>query len=82
MGMAEMSLELDKGNAVLMGVCAGFARWADVDSLLVRVTLVLTALFFAPIAIPAYLLAASMLKPSDASSPPLLNARTAGWRSR
>ncbi len=77
-----MSLELDKGNAVLMGVCAGFARWADVDALLVRVTLVLISLFFAPIAIPAYLVAASMLKPAETSAPSLLSARAAGLRPR
>ena len=46
---------LDKGNVKLMGVCAGFARWADVDPTLARLTLVLIALFLGPIAILAYL---------------------------
>lgn len=49
---------LDKGNAALMGVCSGFARWADVDPLLVRVALVLTTLFLGPVAILAYLVTA------------------------
>lgn len=47
---------LDKGNAKLMGVCSGFARWADMDPTLVRLTLVLITLFVGPIAILAYLL--------------------------
>ena len=46
---------LDKGNAKLMGVCAGFARWADADPTLVRLTLVLTTIFLGPIAILTYL---------------------------
>jgi phage shock protein C len=49
---------LDKSNATLLGVCAGFANWADVDPLLVRVTLVLITLFLGPVAILAYLLTA------------------------
>jgi phage shock protein C len=46
---------LDKGNAALMGVCSGFAKWMDVDPLLVRVTLVLITLFLGPVTILAYL---------------------------
>ena len=46
---------LDASNAKLMGVCAGFARYADVDPTLVRVTMVLLSLFV-PVAIAAYLL--------------------------
>ncbi len=49
---------LDKGNAKLLGVCAGFARWADVDLLLSRVTLVLLTLFLGPIALAAYIVTA------------------------
>ena len=49
---------LDKGNAKLLGVCAGFARWADVDLTLTRATLVLLAIFIGPLALLAYLLTA------------------------
>jgi phage shock protein C len=49
---------LDKGNAKLMGVCSGFARWADVDPLLVRATLVLLTLAAGPVTILAYLITA------------------------
>ena len=49
---------LDKGNAKLLGVCAGFARWADLDPTLIRATLVLMALFLTPIVLVAYLLVA------------------------
>lgn len=49
---------LDKGNAKLMGVCAGFARWADADPTLTRLTMVLIVLFLGPIAILGYLVTA------------------------
>ena len=49
---------LDKGNAKLMGVCAGFARWADVDPTLARLTMVLVTVFLGPIAILLYLVTA------------------------
>jgi len=49
---------LDKGNAKLLGVCAGFARWADVDRTLTRATLVLLTLFIGPVALLGYLLTA------------------------
>ena len=46
---------LDKSNGKLMGVCAGFAHWADVDPTLVRLTTVLAAILLGPMAILAYL---------------------------
>ncbi len=49
---------LDKGNTKLLGVCAGFARWADVDPTLTRVTLVLLTVFVGPLALLAYLITA------------------------
>ncbi|MDP8912175.1 MAG: PspC domain-containing protein [Pseudomonadota bacterium] len=49
---------LDKSNAKLLGVCAGFARWADVDPTLTRATMVLMTLFLSPIVLVAYLLIA------------------------
>lgn len=49
---------LDKGNAKLMGVCSGFARWTEVDPTLTRLTLVLLTLFLGPVAILAYLVTA------------------------
>ena len=49
---------LDEGNAKLLGVCAGFARWADLDPTLTRATLVLMTLFLTPIVLVAYLLIA------------------------
>lgn len=52
-----MDLDLENSNTVLLGVCAEFARWADVDPLLARLTASLVGLFLAPIAIPAYLAA-------------------------
>jgi phage shock protein C len=49
---------LDKGNAKMMGVCAGFARWADLDPTLTRATLVLLTLVIGPVAILAYVVTA------------------------
>ena len=49
---------LDKGNAKLMGVCSGFARWADVDPMLTRLTMVLLTLFLGPVALLAYIVTA------------------------
>ena len=45
---------LDKSNAKLMGVCAGFAHWADVDPTLVRLTMVLVTILLGPMALLAY----------------------------
>ncbi len=51
---------LDKSNAKMMGVCAGFARWADVDPMLTRLTLVLLTVVLGPIAILAYIVTAAV----------------------
>lgn len=48
---------LDKANGKLMGVCAGFARWADIDLLLVRLCFAATAIYLFPVMILAYLIA-------------------------
>ncbi len=47
---------LDKTNARLMGVCAGFANWTDVDPMLVRICMILTSIFVAPVMILLYLI--------------------------
>ena len=50
---------LDKPNAKLLGVCAGLARAAGWDALLVRLGAVFATLFLlGPLAILAYLLTA------------------------
>ena len=49
---------LDKGNAKLLGVCAGLSRTTGADPLLVRLGAVLTVFLLGPIAILAYLLTA------------------------
>ena len=45
---------LDRDNSRLLGVCSGFARWADVDPTLVRVTTVLLTVFAGPVVLLAY----------------------------
>lgn len=48
---------LDRSNAKLMGVCAGFARWTGLNLLAVRLGLVVLTLFaLGPVAILLYLL--------------------------
>jgi phage shock protein C len=46
---------LDKANGKLMGVCAGFARWADIDLLLARIGCVALGLYLFPLMILFYL---------------------------
>jgi phage shock protein C len=46
---------LDKSNARLMGVCSGFANWSGIDPLIVRLGVVATSLFLAPVMILLYL---------------------------
>ena len=48
---------LDKSNGKLLGVCAGLARWLDVDATLVRLTMILLALVSGPVALGLYVLA-------------------------
>lgn len=50
---------LDKGNAKLLGVCAGLARTTGVDLVLVRIAVALLTLFaLGPLALVAYFLIA------------------------
>lgn len=53
--------KLDCEEAVLMGVCARLADWAEVDARLVRVNAVLLGLLLAPVIVPAYGLAGLLL---------------------
>jgi phage shock protein C len=47
---------LDKRNARLMGVCAGFARWTGIDPTIVRVAAVLLTLLGVGSTVILYLL--------------------------
>ena len=48
---------LDRSNAKLMGVCAGFARWTGWNVLAIRIGLVALTLFaLGPVALLAYLI--------------------------
>ena len=55
---------LDKGNAKLMGVCAGFANWTGIDPLAVRLGVVLLSLLLTPMTILLYLIVA-LIAPQD-----------------
>ncbi|MCA1748671.1 MAG: PspC domain-containing protein [Parasphingopyxis sp.] len=51
------SFALDKPNAKLMGVCAGFARYTGWNLLAIRLSLVALTLFvLGPLALLAYLI--------------------------
>ena len=65
---APRSLLLDKKNKKILGVCAGFARYLDVDVVLVRVVWLALA-FGAGLGFIAYL-AAWIVIPSDAGQEP------------
>ena len=49
-------LELDSQRAWLGGVCAGLARYLDLDEPIVRVAVVISALFIPKIMVSAYLI--------------------------
>ena len=53
------SYALDKSNAKILGVCAGFARMSGIDPLAVRlIAVALTLFMLGPIAILIYLVTA------------------------
>ena len=53
----EKSFALDRSNAKLMGVCAGFADYTGWDPLLIRLGVVALTLFvLGPVALLAYLI--------------------------
>jgi phage shock protein C len=55
---------LDRNNAKLMGVCAGFANWTGWNVLAVRLGLaVLTLFVLGPVAILAYILVGWVAQP-------------------
>src|SRR5262252_3540656 len=64
---AAKPLMLDKRNKKIAGVCAGFARYLEVDVILVRVVWLCVALTVG-IGVLAYL-AAWIIMPSDADQP-------------
>jgi phage shock protein C len=53
--------KLDQHEAMLLGVCARLADWAEVDPRLVRLNAVLLGLLLAPVIVPAYGLAGLVL---------------------
>lgn len=48
-------LALDRRNGLIAGLCAGFARWLDIDVTWVRIGAVVGAVLLTKIAIGAYL---------------------------
>ncbi|NNM77401.1 PspC domain-containing protein [Sphingomonas sp. ID1715] len=52
------AFRLDRGNAKLMGVCAGVGNATGIDPLLVRLALFMALLILGPITILGYLVTA------------------------
>jgi phage shock protein C len=50
------AFRLDRGNAKLMGVCAGVGNATGIDPLLVRLAVFLSVLILGPVMILAYFL--------------------------
>lgn len=48
---------LDKGNAKLMGVCAGIANYSGMDAFGVRLIAAVSLFLLGPVAVLAYILA-------------------------
>ena len=47
---------INRSRAKVMGVCAGFADWLNVDVLIVRLGVVATTLITGPVAVLLYIL--------------------------
>ncbi|HYZ47312.1 MAG TPA: PspC domain-containing protein [Sphingomonas sp.] len=52
------AFRLDRGNAKLLGVCAGVGNATGIDPLLIRIALFVLTLLLGPVMIAAYLLTA------------------------
>ena len=50
------AFRLDRGNAKLMGVCAGVGNATGIDPLLIRLALFLSLLILGPVMVLAYFL--------------------------
>ena len=55
------AVRLDKENAWIAGVCAGFAKACGTDPAFVRTGVIVTALFLPKLTIAAYLIAWAVL---------------------
>jgi phage shock protein C len=49
-------LQLDRRNGLIAGVCAGIARWLDVDVTWVRIAAVIAAVLLTKVAIATYVI--------------------------
>ena len=58
-------LELDRRNGMLAGVCAGIARYLDVDVTWVRIGAVITAAVLTKFALALYVIAWLLLDDRD-----------------
>ncbi|MCX7064036.1 MAG: PspC domain-containing protein [Proteobacteria bacterium] len=47
-------LQLDRGNGLIAGLCAGLARYLDVDVMWVRIAAVIGAVLLTKVALGAY----------------------------
>ncbi len=58
-------LELDRRNGLIVGVCAGVARYLDVDVTWVRITAVIAAAVLTKCALALYIIAWLLLDDRD-----------------
>jgi phage shock protein C len=49
-------LELDRRNGLIAGLCAGVARWLDVDVTWIRIAAVVAAVLLTKVAVAAYVI--------------------------
>ncbi len=62
---SETGLELDRRNGLLGGVCAGIARWLNVEATWVRIAAVIGAVLLTKVALGAYVVAWLLLDDRD-----------------
>ncbi len=72
-------LYLDKDRAKIAGVCAGLADYMGWDVKAVRICWIVATLFWAPVMIVTYLVAAWMLDPKPGSRMARERVRTEDW---
>ena len=64
-GPEDAQLTLDRRNGLVFGVCAGLARWLDVDPMWVRIGAVTAAVFVTKVAVALYVIGWLVLDDRD-----------------
>lgn len=67
-------------NKVISGVCAGFADYFNIDTVIVRIAAILLLIFFTPFMIVGYIVAAIVMPPRPPAGRPTTEEEDQFWR--